>query len=370
MRSARDRLRGILGGGSWGRGDRPAGDRLPGGGGRDYPLLEEKVLPPGTRHGGDRLEGALSASFRALAVLAGDPALAEFSAGEALFLDTETTGLAGGAGTMVFLCGTARFLEDGSLLFRRWFLKSPGGERAFLEGILGDLSRASVLVTFSGKSFDRHRLADRLAFHGMDEAVRRMTHLDLLHSARRVYRKRLPDVRLRTLEERLLEVFRGDDLPGAECPRLYLDWLRGHAVDLEPVFRHNELDVLSLVTLLARLGRDPWEGAVPLPLLAAHAARLEKADPLKAAILYGRAGKDLERALCLARGGRKEEAREVLEELVRLGEREAFLPLAGMLASSGKERDRARELAREALRLFHPGEKERLRAERLLGRLG
>ncbi len=362
MRPARERLKGILGGGG--------APRTPGKGGRDLPSREEKVFAPGTLHGEDRLDRTLEASFQALAVLAGEPALAEADPRRALFLDTETTGLAGGAGTLVFLCGTARFLPDGSLLFRRRFLSGPGKERAFLEGILEDLSRASVLVTFSGKSFDRHRLADRLAFHGMDEAVRRMLHLDLLHSARRVYKKHLPDVRLRTLEERVLRLYREDDLPGAECPRLYLDWLRGHAVDLEPVFRHNELDVLSLVTLTARLGRDPWAGPVPLPLLAAHAARLEKKEPLKAAALYARAGKELEQALCLVRGGRLERARSLLENLVRLGEREAYLPLARLLAGPARERERAREIAREALRLFLPGEKGREEAARLLGRLG
>ncbi len=364
MRPARERLKGILGGGDRGGGP---GTRGPG---REFPPVEEKVFPPGAMHGEDRLGAAREASFRALAVLAGEPALAEMDPGRALFLDTETTGLAGGAGTLVFLCGTARFLPDGRLLFRRRFLPGPGEERPFLEGILEDLSRASVLVTFSGKSFDRHRLADRLAFHGMDEAVRRMLHLDLLHPARRVYKKHLPDVRLRTLEERILRLYREDDLPGAECPRLYLDWLRGRAVDLEPIFRHNELDVLSLVTLAARLGRDPWAGPVPLPLLAAHAARLEKKDPLKAAVLYARAGKDLEQALCLVRAGRLERARSLLEELVGLGEREALLPLARLLSRREGGRGRARELVLEARRLFLPGEKGRDEADRLLRRIG
>ncbi len=364
MRSARDRLRGILGTPA-GKGAKPGSvSRV------EYPALEEKVFPPGTFHAEDRLDSGLDASFPALSVLAGEPGLAERNPGEALFLDTETTGLAGGAGTLVFLCGTARFLEDGTLLFRRWFLQEPGKERSFLEGVLEDLSRASVLVTFSGKSFDRHRLADRLAFHGMDETVRRMLHLDLLHSARRVYKKHLPNVRLRTLEERVLRFYREDDLPGSECPRLYLDWLRGHAVDLGAVFRHNELDVLTLVVLAARLGRDPWAGPVPLPLLAAHAGRLEKKDPLGAAALYGRAGRDLEQALCLVRGGRPDHARKLLENLVLQGEREAFLPLARLLAGTFREKARARRLAGEAFRLFLPGEKEREEAARLLRRIG
>ena len=368
MRPARERLKGIFGG----SGSAPGGSSRPplSGSRKDYPLLEEKVFSGSRLHGEVRIDAALSASFQALAVLAGDPALAGLDPREALFLDTETTGLAGGAGTLVFLCGTARFREDGSLLFRRWFLGSPGGERAFLEGILGDLEQVCVLVTFSGKSFDRHRLADRLAFHGMDEAVRRMLHLDLLHSARRVYKKLLPDVRLRTLEERVLGIAREDDLPGSECPRLYLDWLRGHAVDLEPVFRHNEWDVLTLVVLLAGLGRDPWAGPVPLPLLRAHAARLEKAEPLRAARLYERAGRDLERALCLARGGESAEAGTILEMLARMGEREALLPLARLLAGSSGERERALEAAREAFRSYLPGEKGRDEAARLLRRLG
>ena len=361
MRSPRDRLRGLFG----------AGSPAPGGGGRkEVPSLREKVYPAEARHGESALGAARAASFPSLSVLAGDPSLSSFRLRDALFLDTETTGLAGGAGTLVFLCGTARFREDGTLLFRSRFLPGPGGEKAFLQGVLEDLEGVSVLVTFSGKSFDRHRLADRLAFHGMDERVRRMGHLDLLHPARRVYKRHLPDARLRTLEERVLGVLREDDLPGSECPRLYLDWLRGHAVDLEPVFRHNEWDVLSLVVLFAALGRDPWAGPAPLPLLRAHAGRWEKKEPLRAARLYERCGDDLGRALCLIRGGRPREARCLLEGLARRGEREAFLPLARLLAGPLGEGKAALSWAREAFRAFLPGEKEREEAARLARRLG
>jgi len=100
--------------------------------------------------------------------LAGDPDLASFELGDALFLDTETTGLAGGAGTLVFLCGTGRFDGDGTFVLRQHFLIGPGREIPFLKAILADLAATRILITFSGKSFDRHRLADRFALHGMD----------------------------------------------------------------------------------------------------------------------------------------------------------------------------------------------------------
>jgi len=270
--------------------------------GRLGPLCEERIGGE-VVHGAAPLGASAAASFGALSVLAGESEIAACRLEECLFLDTETTGL-GGAGTLVFLCGTLRLESPGTFLLRQHFLESPGSERAFLERLRPEIEAAGLLVTFSGKSFDRHRLADRFSIHGFESTVRRARHLDLLHAARRVWKGFLPDTRLRTLEAQILGLKREADLPGALCPELYFSWLRGHWVDLEPVFFHNRLDVFSLVALLGRLGLDPSAGPVPLPLLIAHARRLERVDPLSAAPLFERAGRTAEAEACRARAAR------------------------------------------------------------------
>ena len=361
MRPLRERLRGVLGG-------EKAASRPAAGTRRGPEAVREERLEPGFGHGADRLELARSAHFPSLAVLAGEEALGDYALPDALFLDTETTGLAGGAGTLVFLCGTVRW--DGECFrLRQHFLRGPGEERRFLAGIAEDLERTRLLVTFCGKSFDRHRLADRFALQGMESEVRGGAHLDLLHLSRRVWGGLLPDTRLRTLEERVLELEREEDLPGAECPALYLDWLRGHAVDLEPAFAHNRLDILSLVTLMARLGRDPWAGPQPRPLLAAHGERLRKADPERAAVLFGRADRPLAQARCLERAGRYAEAVPLLEGLAAAEDRQALFELGRLYARRLGEPKRAIPYLCQALDRFSPGDRQHEQARRLLAAL-
>ncbi|MGE0145679.1 MAG: ribonuclease H-like domain-containing protein [Planctomycetota bacterium] len=170
------------------------------------------------------------------------------------FLDTETTGLSGGAGTTVFLCGVG-FLEADAFVLEQVFLRSFADERAGLMHVVDRLAQRPVQVTFAGKSFDRHRLANRMTLHRLPHAMLDPRHLDLLHWARRTWRAELPDTRLRTLEERCLGILRDDDLPGSEAPRAWLDWLRDGSGAVDRVMEHNRLDVLTLATLLVELVR-------------------------------------------------------------------------------------------------------------------
>jgi uncharacterized protein YprB with RNaseH-like and TPR domain len=212
------------------------------------------------RHGAFALEEALAADRATLALLARDPALAEVDLRRALFLDTETTGLSGGAGTWVFLVGLGSFEVDG---FRIWqgFLAEPAYERALLEEVAARIRAASVVVSFFGKVFDRHRLEDKMRMHAIPPPFDGRPHLDLYHPLRRLYRPRPApgertvalDARLRTLESELCGVEREDDLPGARAPAAWFDFLHGRPHELEGVFRHNLDDVLSLVTLAAHL---------------------------------------------------------------------------------------------------------------------
>lgn len=208
---------------------------------------------PDARHGAHALARARAVDGPRLAALAGDERVAALDARDCLFLDTETTGLMGGAGNTVFLCGMGFFSGEGFVL-EQVFLRSFAEEPAALWWIGERLRARPWLTTFVGKSFDRHRLAARMAVQKVEAPVMTDRHLDLYHLARRAWKHELPDVRLRTVEERRLGLVRADDLPGSEAPAAFLDWIRDRTGPVDRVLEHNRLDVLSLVTLLGELG--------------------------------------------------------------------------------------------------------------------
>ena len=200
-------------------------------------------------HGAVSLAAGRAFDASRLALLAKSDAFADLRPEECLFLDTETTGLAGGAGTVVFNYGYAWF-EGQELVFEQLFLRDFGEEPAMLHHLAKRLDEHPVLVTFVGKSYDRHRIAARLAVHKIQAPVLTDRHLDLYHVIRRSFAKDWPDSRLRTAEERLLRLFREDDLPGSEAPVAFLDWIRDRTGPVDRVLEHNRLDVLSLAALL------------------------------------------------------------------------------------------------------------------------
>jgi len=210
-----------------------------------YPLRHVHGTAPLAAVG--RLDGAR------LAALAKEPGFAALDARRCLFLDTETTGLAGGAGTVVFAYGLA-FLCGDELVLEQLFLRDFGEEPAMLRHVAARLRTYPVPVTFVGKSYDRHRIAARMAVHKIRSSVLTAPHLDLYHLVRRTHGKQLPDTRLKTVEAHLLGLHRNDDLPGSEAPAAFLDWIRDRTGPVDRVLEHNRLDVLSLVALLGLLG--------------------------------------------------------------------------------------------------------------------
>ena len=173
---------------------------------------------------------------------------ADCRTGDCLFWDTETTGLAG-AGTVIFLVGCA-WVEGPRVRFHQVFLADFPGEQRFLEHLRDLFARFRVFVSYNGKAFDSNILKTRLVMSGVTMALGYQ--LDLLYLARRFWRRLLDNCQLTTIEQEVLGVRRGDDIPGWMAPEIYFDSLRrGVLGQLPAVFRHNEADVLALVRLLA-----------------------------------------------------------------------------------------------------------------------
>lgn len=216
--------------------------------------LVEKVHGPGFRQGRIELSGARVVPGPTLARVALDAALEHVDASRMLLVDTETTGLHGGAGTLPFLIGLAWF-EGEALVVRQLFLGRPGEERPLLTMLAELLARASLLVTFNGKCFDWPLLRTRLVMNRVT-APPVPPHLDLLHCSRRIFKRRLGGTRLQDLEAHVLGFHRVGDLDGALIPAVYFDWLRrGATALLERVLEHNVRDIVSMAAVLAELGR-------------------------------------------------------------------------------------------------------------------
>lgn len=205
--------------------------------------------PTGAPHGSAALE--LRSDRSRLAHWAGHLTFAELAPEEIAFLDTETTGLAGGTGTYAFLVGIGRFTTNGFEL-AQFFLRDPSEEPAFLAAIEAFIAPCRALVTFNGKAFDSPLLAARYTTHGWKSPHTELMHVDLLHLARRLWRDRLPSRTLGNLEAQILGARRTeDDVPGWLVPQLYFEYLQtGDPQILRGVFYHNAMDVLSLVALL------------------------------------------------------------------------------------------------------------------------
>lgn len=206
-----------------------------------------------------------------------------------VFIDLETTGLSGGAGTLAFLVGCGYF-DLGAFQVRQFLLTSHAAERALLTAVAGFFDGADLIVTYNGKTFDVPVMETRWMFHRLRMPLADVPHFDMLHPARRLWRSRAgaggdieeAGCRLSTLEHTLFDVRRIGDVPGSEIPGRFFNFLRsGDPRPLEPVLEHNRLDLVSLAAVMAR--------AVQLAR-GGHPSCRDGAEALALGRVYERAG--------------------------------------------------------------------------------
>jgi uncharacterized protein YprB with RNaseH-like and TPR domain len=244
-------------------------------------LVVDRSYSPGHRHGWMSIADGLPPTdgvWPRLSLLASGacPERGQGSGrveGNLLFVDLETTGIAGGAGTYAFLVGCAWF-DQGRFRVRQFFLTSFLAERALLRAVMDIARTAGTVVTYNGKTFDLPLVETRFTMHRMETPFATMPHIDMLHPARRLWRGRTADgssavdapgrdsCRLSVMEQSLCGHIREGDVAGFEIPARYFQFVRtGDARPLEAVFEHNRLDLLSLALVTARAAQLLDEGA-------------------------------------------------------------------------------------------------------------
>ncbi len=306
--------------------------------------MVEHLYPLDWLQGNHPLDAALRCGPAALKTLARDPEMARFDIEGALFLDTETTGLSGGAGTVPFLIGAAGF--DGDRFFvRQLFMRDFDEEAAVLLHLSEFLEHRTGVVSYNGKSFDLPLLAGRFVFNRLRPLGLGLPHLDLLHAARRLWKHRLPEMSLARVERDLLGVRRVDDVPGALIPPLYVEYLTRNRIDLiEPILEHNRMDLLSLCSILAAaaraLGGQAETGAESLGVAGSYQA-VRSYDE---AIVAFRRAIALEQEPSILR----QASRGLARTLSRMGRHEQARAEWGRLADGWEDLEALEALAKQA----------------------
>ncbi len=309
----------------------------------------------------------LEVAPRTLGLLAPEAAPEDSDPRRWLFLDTETTGLAGGTGTYAFLVGIA-FWEDDGFVVQQFFMRNHAEEASLLLELAQFLAERRTLVTFNGKSFDWPLLETRYRMTRIGLAHSPALHLDLLHPARQLFRLRLKSVALPELERHVLALDRGHDIPSETIPGRYFDFLRGGPAEpVAEVFHHNQMDLRGLAALAAHITRllEQPENAdcEPTDLYGISRLLQRRGEGLLAGRTYERAlagdlpsaakrSAKIELALSARRQGKYERASALWLELLEEVEDpapEVHEHLAIYYEHHARQLDRAAELARRAL---------------------
>jgi hypothetical protein len=256
--------------------------------------LVRREYPVGHHYGGRPLEEARNVAGDTLAALARDDGLTDLSLDRACFIDTETTGLAGGTGTYVFMVGLG-FFEGDVFAIDQYFMEDYDQEPALISALSERFTGFDAVVSFNGKAFDLPLLETRFILSRVRPPLRSKPHLDLLFTSRRLWGLRLESCRLVRLEEAILGEIRAGDIPGAEVPEHYFRYLRTRDPwEVRPIFEHNRQDVLSLLALAGKAASryEAFLGGPP------QEEEIDPLDLLGLARLYGSAGRPEPSARC------------------------------------------------------------------------
>ncbi len=334
----------------------------------------ERSMPCDQIHGRLRLDEIYRTDVRWLELLSGDPEFSTFDPEATLFLDTETTGLAGGSGTYVFLVGLGYFRGD---VFRtdQLFLPDLDSEFSFLkqlcDRVRGDADGKTFryLVTFNGKGYDLNLLEYRFLIHGIEPPFESLSHLDLLYPTRMLWKRSLQNCALQTVEKLILGLRRPPDIPSALIPRTYFTYLRsGYHQPFQSVFEHNRIDVLTMVGLLAvavQLLKEPDRRFFVSPISSAQMLLLrgEDQEALRLLEIVSQETQwEVERPdlMLLLAGlkkklGASDEALALFEELLRIQERpplETFEEAAKILEHQKRDLEKALSLVQKASSMY------------------
>ena len=334
-----------------------------------------EYFPPDYRYGEITLGEILTIPTYPAHLLARDERLKEFDLRKTLFLDTETTGLAGGTGTFPFMIGLGFFQGEG-FLTHQLFMRDYSEERASLS-ILNDLLRSfEFLITFNGRHYDIPLLETRFILSRMVSRIRQMPNFDLLFPSRKIWKGAYENCRLVTLESRLIGMERMDDIPSEWIPSLYFEYLRtGDGRRIDRVFYHNRMDILAMVALTGRIhlvyhdhqAVRPRKGIEHFALgrLYWDHGRFQKSIPCFE-IALKRCNEELTwevtrwLTMALKKTGELDRARLLWEEMVTWPHREDLFPfveLAKYCEHRLKDLERAMAYVDQALALspLHPG---------------
>ena len=256
-------------------------------------FVRENFFPNDYMCGDTLLSQIFKSSTHKLSHLVGDKRISEIDIRKTVFLDTETTGLSGGAGTFIFLIGLGYFTEN-QFCVRQYFMRDYNEEQALLSALNELLLKFESVITYNGKSFDLPLMETRFIMSGMEINLKNPAHLDLLYPVRRLWKKRLENCSLSTVEKDILGVYRENDVPGYLVPEIYFRYLRtGDARDIKGVFEHNLQDILSLVVLTAKINdffKEPLnKNFYPLDIFSLGKIYDKRKEYIKSSFYYNEA---------------------------------------------------------------------------------
>ena len=176
-----------------------------------------------------------------------------FDINRAAFIDTETTGLRGGAGTVAFLVGSG-YLDKDRFVVKQYLMPDYSAEAEMLEALRGDMERFETVIHFNGRRFDMPLIRERCVMKRIADFTENLWQLDLLYPARSVWKLRIGSCKLSHIESSILGMPERDDIPGGEIPARYFESVRrGDLSLLDDVIEHNRQDIVTLAALLKKL---------------------------------------------------------------------------------------------------------------------